>query len=115
MQERIGLIEDMHLKEMHAIEMRLRCVEEEKKKEIAEKEELKRERDQLLKELEGLKRYQESPYHGNDNSIFLFFSAVYGLFWLISQGNTNVILGDAYMMGNMRIAHWDIFPIESEG
>lgn len=59
MQERIGLIEDMHLKEMDAIEMGLRCVEEEKKKEIAEKEELKRERDQLLKELEGLKRNKE--------------------------------------------------------
>jgi len=59
MQERIGLIEDMYLKEMDAMEMRLRCVEEEKKKEIAEKEELKSERDQLLKELEGLKRNKE--------------------------------------------------------
>ena len=53
-------------------------------------------------------------YHGNDNSIFLFFSAVYGLFWLISRGNTNVILGDAYMMENTANCTLGYISIETE-
>jgi len=43
-----------------------------KKKEIAGKEELKRERDQLLKELEGLKRNKE-PIATNELFEYVYF------------------------------------------
>lgn len=48
-------MEDIHLKEMDTIVARLRSAEEEKRTHIEEKEELKKERDQLLQEVETMK------------------------------------------------------------
>lgn len=51
--ERAALTEDLHIKEMDTLRERLRAMQEENREREAECEGLKRERDDLLKKLEG--------------------------------------------------------------